>query len=193
MFLHLHSWIQNNLLNQWFACSTGREVDWVQCDGGCNEWFHMLCVGLVKSQVKADDEFVCKKCKKVPTLTSKPASPVTIVGSNKKSNTKSDTNKNNSSTNSSTFIKKRPSRFEEDFPDDSKNIEKDVKDIKQHILNNMKANSNNSGTASAPNSSSQNSTTKNTLQPNQTSTTVITSTVVKQKKATAKAKLFPKE
>lgn len=41
----------------------GREVDWVQCDGGCNEWFHMLCVGLVKSQMKPDDEFSCKKCK----------------------------------------------------------------------------------------------------------------------------------
>lgn len=38
-------------------------MDWVQCDGGCNEWFHMLCVGLVKSQMKPDDEFICKKCK----------------------------------------------------------------------------------------------------------------------------------
>lgn len=43
--------------------NVGREVDWVQCDGGCNEWFHMLCVGLIKSQMKPDDEFICKKCK----------------------------------------------------------------------------------------------------------------------------------
>lgn len=41
----------------------GREVDWVQCDGGCNKWFHMLCVGLVKSQMKLEDEFICEDCK----------------------------------------------------------------------------------------------------------------------------------
>lgn len=53
----------------------GREVDWVQCDGGCNEWFHMLCVGLVKSQMKPDDEFICKKCK------SKKTNPATLNNS----------------------------------------------------------------------------------------------------------------
>lgn len=56
---------------------TGREVDWVQCDGGCNEWFHMLCVGLIKSQVKPDDDFVCKKCKKTV-----PAATTTTAGGN---------------------------------------------------------------------------------------------------------------
>lgn len=39
-------------------------MDWVQCDGGCNQWFHMLCVGLIKSQIKPDDDYVCKKCKR---------------------------------------------------------------------------------------------------------------------------------
>lgn len=48
-----------------FHLPTGREVDWVQCDGGCNKWYHMYCVGLVKNQIKADEDFVCKKCKKV--------------------------------------------------------------------------------------------------------------------------------
>lgn len=50
-------------------------MDWVQCDGGCNEWFHMLCVGLVKSQMKPDDEFICKKCK------NKKISPATTTAS----------------------------------------------------------------------------------------------------------------
>ncbi|XP_005179423.1 lysine-specific demethylase 5 isoform X2 [Musca domestica] len=43
---------------------TGREVDWVQCDGGCNEWFHMYCVGLNRSQIKADDDYICIRCSK---------------------------------------------------------------------------------------------------------------------------------
>lgn len=43
----------------------GREVDWVQCDGDCNKWFHMFCVGLSKSQIKPDDDFVCNICKKI--------------------------------------------------------------------------------------------------------------------------------
>lgn len=43
---------------------TGREVDWVQCDGGCNEWFHMYCVGLNRNQIKADDDYICLRCSK---------------------------------------------------------------------------------------------------------------------------------
>lgn len=49
---------------------TGREVDWVQCDGGCNEWFHMYCVGLNRSQIKADDDYICIRCSKNVTVTS---------------------------------------------------------------------------------------------------------------------------
>lgn len=164
---------------------TGREVDWVQCDGGCNEWFHMECVGLNKNQVTADDEFVCKKCKKVTTSTSKSSSPITIGGNTRKSTNKLDTNKTNSST--STVCKKRTTRSEEDLPDDSKNIEKDIKVIK-NILNTMKSNSNNSSTVASPNVSSQNSTAKNAQQSNQASTPVSSSTVVpaKKKKQTQK-------
>ncbi|XP_068151533.1 lysine-specific demethylase 5 isoform X2 [Drosophila tropicalis] len=47
---------------------TGREVDWVQCDGGCNEWFHMYCVGLNRSQIKADDDYICIRCTKTVTV-----------------------------------------------------------------------------------------------------------------------------
>ncbi|KAH8342773.1 hypothetical protein KR084_012816 [Drosophila pseudotakahashii] len=47
---------------------TGREVDWVQCDGGCNEWFHMYCVGLNRSQIKADDDYICIRCTKTVAI-----------------------------------------------------------------------------------------------------------------------------
>lgn len=40
----------------------GSEVDWVQCDGGCNKWFHMYCVGLNKSQIKPEDDYICNAC-----------------------------------------------------------------------------------------------------------------------------------
>ena len=36
-------------------------MDWVQCDA-CNKWFHMVCVGLLKVQLKPDEDFVCKIC-----------------------------------------------------------------------------------------------------------------------------------
>ncbi|KAJ2954973.1 hypothetical protein O0L34_g3316 [Tuta absoluta] len=41
---------------------TGK-VDWVQCDGGCDQWFHMHCVGLVKSSLRDDDDYFCNTCK----------------------------------------------------------------------------------------------------------------------------------
>ncbi|EDV31945.1 uncharacterized protein Dana_GF14289 [Drosophila ananassae] len=47
---------------------TGREVDWVQCDGGCNEWFHMYCVGLIRSQIKPDDDYICIRCTKTVAI-----------------------------------------------------------------------------------------------------------------------------
>lgn len=33
----------------------------MQCDG-CNKWFHMVCVGLSKGDLKPDEDFVCKSC-----------------------------------------------------------------------------------------------------------------------------------
>ncbi|XP_044742185.1 lysine-specific demethylase lid-like isoform X2 [Chrysoperla carnea] len=41
---------------------SGTEVDWVQCDGGCNQWFHMLCVGLAKHDLAEDEDYVCNSC-----------------------------------------------------------------------------------------------------------------------------------
>ncbi|XP_067622183.1 lysine-specific demethylase 5 [Eurosta solidaginis] len=52
---------------------TGREVDWVQCDGGCNEWFHMFCVGLNRNQIKADDDYFCIRCSRIMAMAGEPA------------------------------------------------------------------------------------------------------------------------
>lgn len=41
---------------------TGKEVDWVQCDGGCDQWFHMHCVGLSRAALREDDDYVCGTC-----------------------------------------------------------------------------------------------------------------------------------
>ncbi|XP_068624801.1 lysine-specific demethylase 5 [Battus philenor] len=41
---------------------TGKEVDWVQCDGGCDQWFHMHCVGLSRAALREDDDYVCGAC-----------------------------------------------------------------------------------------------------------------------------------
>lgn len=42
---------------------TGREVDWVQCDGGCEGWFHMHCVGLDRTEIAEEDDYICSNCK----------------------------------------------------------------------------------------------------------------------------------
>ena len=41
---------------------SGHEVDWVQCDGGCDKWFHLHCVGLDKEDVNEDEDYICKNC-----------------------------------------------------------------------------------------------------------------------------------
>jgi len=38
------------------------EVNWVQCDK-CEEWFHLLCVGLAEDEVSEEEEYECFKCK----------------------------------------------------------------------------------------------------------------------------------
>lgn len=40
----------------------GDQVDWVQCDGGCEQWFHMICVNLKKSDLSEDQEYICETC-----------------------------------------------------------------------------------------------------------------------------------
>ncbi|XP_058808329.1 lysine-specific demethylase 5 isoform X2 [Phymastichus coffea] len=44
----------------------GREVDWVQCDGGCNGWFHMHCVGLDRTELTEEDDYICSSCEVDP-------------------------------------------------------------------------------------------------------------------------------
>ncbi|XP_011052958.1 PREDICTED: lysine-specific demethylase lid [Acromyrmex echinatior] len=42
---------------------SGKEVDWVQCDGGCEGWFHMHCVGLDRTEIAEEDDYICSNCK----------------------------------------------------------------------------------------------------------------------------------
>lgn len=40
-------------------------MDWVQCDK-CEQWFHLMCLGLTKKDVSAVDDFVCHLCVRDP-------------------------------------------------------------------------------------------------------------------------------
>lgn len=40
---------------------TGEEVDWLQCDGGCEGWFHCVCVSISAEEARELD-YVCEKC-----------------------------------------------------------------------------------------------------------------------------------
>ncbi|KAJ6661024.1 hypothetical protein lerEdw1_016825 [Lerista edwardsae] len=39
----------------------GDEVDWVQCDGCCNQWFHQVCVG-VSPEMAEKEDYICVSC-----------------------------------------------------------------------------------------------------------------------------------
>uniref|UniRef100_A0A8C3S8U3 [histone H3]-trimethyl-L-lysine(4) demethylase n=1 Tax=Chelydra serpentina TaxID=8475 RepID=A0A8C3S8U3_CHESE len=39
----------------------GDEVDWVQCDGSCNQWFHQVCVGISPEMAEKED-YICISC-----------------------------------------------------------------------------------------------------------------------------------
>ncbi|CAG7729972.1 unnamed protein product [Allacma fusca] len=41
---------------------SGKEVNWVQCESECFKWFHLVCVGLKKSEVKKLESYQCKQC-----------------------------------------------------------------------------------------------------------------------------------
>ncbi|XP_052465672.1 lysine-specific demethylase 5B isoform X2 [Carassius gibelio] len=52
----------------WSVCSAkqcqqpeGNEVNWVQCDGSCNQWFHQICVGVSAEQAEKED-YICVSC-----------------------------------------------------------------------------------------------------------------------------------
>ncbi|XP_059161364.1 lysine-specific demethylase 5A-like isoform X2 [Physella acuta] len=57
-----------------FKClrPTGEAVNWVQCDR-CELWFHLLCVGLKKEEVRDEEDYVCFSCRE--------GSSVALVGS----------------------------------------------------------------------------------------------------------------
>ncbi|GFS49370.1 hypothetical protein NPIL_411092 [Nephila pilipes] len=40
----------------------GEAVNWVQCDGGCEQWFHLLCVGLDVTEVSETEDYICPNC-----------------------------------------------------------------------------------------------------------------------------------
>jgi hypothetical protein len=40
----------------------GVAVNWVQCDGGCEQWFHLLCVGLDVTEVSETEDYICPNC-----------------------------------------------------------------------------------------------------------------------------------
>lgn len=37
------------------------QVNWVQCDGSCNQWFHQICVGLSAERAEKE-EYICISC-----------------------------------------------------------------------------------------------------------------------------------
>lgn len=37
-------------------------MNWVQCDGGCEQWFHLLCVGLDVTEVSETEDYICPNC-----------------------------------------------------------------------------------------------------------------------------------
>ncbi|XP_031438860.1 lysine-specific demethylase 5A isoform X2 [Clupea harengus] len=39
------------------------KVDWVQCDGGCDEWFHQVCVG-VTCEMAENEDYICCLCQR---------------------------------------------------------------------------------------------------------------------------------
>ena len=39
------------------------QVDWVQCDGGCDEWFHQVCVG-VTCEMAENEDYICCLCQR---------------------------------------------------------------------------------------------------------------------------------
>uniref|UniRef100_A0A672IUQ8 [histone H3]-trimethyl-L-lysine(4) demethylase n=1 Tax=Salarias fasciatus TaxID=181472 RepID=A0A672IUQ8_SALFA len=42
------------------------KVDWVQCDGGCDEWFHQVCVG-VSCEMAENEDYICMDCSRKAT------------------------------------------------------------------------------------------------------------------------------
>lgn len=43
------------------SASVPPQVDWVQCDGSCNQWFHQVCVGISPEMAEKED-YICASC-----------------------------------------------------------------------------------------------------------------------------------
>uniref|UniRef100_A0A667YKH1 [histone H3]-trimethyl-L-lysine(4) demethylase n=1 Tax=Myripristis murdjan TaxID=586833 RepID=A0A667YKH1_9TELE len=50
-----------NASNQGCECPFMGCVDWVQCDGSCNQWFHQVCVG-VTAELAEKEDYICVSC-----------------------------------------------------------------------------------------------------------------------------------
>lgn len=69
MFLSFFNVFSLNLnfeykLNLFFYLFSGEEVEWVQCDK-CENWYHIICVGISSEEASAVDEYICPDCKPV--------------------------------------------------------------------------------------------------------------------------------
>ncbi|XP_076344166.1 lysine-specific demethylase 5A-like isoform X2 [Tachypleus tridentatus] len=51
---------------------TGDAVNWVQCDGGCEEWFHLHCMGLELKDVSETEDYICPGCMSKSEFSSSP-------------------------------------------------------------------------------------------------------------------------
>ncbi|XP_071017329.1 lysine-specific demethylase 5B-like isoform X1 [Oncorhynchus clarkii lewisi] len=45
----------------WCREPEGKQVNWVQCDGSCQQWFHQICVGVSAEQAEKED-YICISC-----------------------------------------------------------------------------------------------------------------------------------
>uniref|UniRef100_A0A6Q2X9X9 [histone H3]-trimethyl-L-lysine(4) demethylase n=1 Tax=Esox lucius TaxID=8010 RepID=A0A6Q2X9X9_ESOLU len=45
----------------WCREPEGKQVNWVQCDGNCQQWFHQICVGVSAAQAEKED-YICISC-----------------------------------------------------------------------------------------------------------------------------------
>ncbi|KAG7258650.1 hypothetical protein CRUP_032514 [Coryphaenoides rupestris] len=55
------------------------KVDWVQCDGGCDGWFHQVCVG-VSCEMAESEDYICVDCTRRAHAAVVSAAPAAVVG-----------------------------------------------------------------------------------------------------------------
>lgn len=53
--------MQQLVNNIFFPHLAAFQVNWVQCDGSCNQWFHQICVGLSAERAEKED-YICISC-----------------------------------------------------------------------------------------------------------------------------------